>query len=62
MKQTIWSKLFVLKPKIIVTEVKALPNQAESHNTAHKKEKCMDKFLYLKSYLNYEVSFSNKKG
>ena len=62
MKQTIWSKLFVLKPKSILTEAKAFLNQTESHNTSHKKEKCIDKFLYLKPYLNYEVSFSNKKG
>ena len=47
-KQTIWSNLFVLKPKIIVTEVKALANQKECHNISHKKQKCVDKFLYLK--------------
>lgn len=62
MKQPIWSKLFVLKPKIIVTEVKAFLNQTQCHNTSHEKEKYIDKFLYLKLYLNYEVSFSNKKG
>jgi hypothetical protein len=62
MKQTIWSKFFVLKPKIIVTEVKAFLNQTECHNTSHKKEKCIDKFLYLKPYLNYDVSFNKMIG
>jgi hypothetical protein len=54
--------LFFHKSNIIVTKVKVFLNQTERHNTSRKKEKCIDKFLYLKQYLNYEVSFSNKKG